>query len=337
MGQSDIVGAFSVIRSFSDVILKYRNATNTDIGILIADQAAESKAQGKTASGNWRVKLSGMTGPEKNVPIFNFITTNYAIDDFFNASKRVKLGNFVYEVRILPIQQVDEQDKAPYFFFIDDITQDIAHLNSDLKRIWVYGLIGLLAALLLILLSLYISLLPITRLSKALPLLSKNEFDRFREQISVKAPSSLGYDELDKLNTTALQLAGQLEHLEQEMRGQTFSLMERSQELAKERDFIKQLVELAPIIVIIQKLNGIILTINHAGIEGLEADSRSIIGKVFDVFLPESDQEHLKKLKRLRSGEHGEQIQLDGLLMAETGKCHDFSWIHKLLPAQTAR
>jgi diguanylate cyclase (GGDEF)-like protein len=88
---------------------------------------------------------------------------------------------------------------------------------------------------------------------------------------------------------------------------------------------------LAPIIIIIQKLNGIILTINHAGVEGLETDSSTIIGKVFDVFLPDSDQEHLKNLNRLRSGEFGDQVQVDGLLMTETGKLRDISWLHKML------
>ena len=331
LGKSDVIGVFSVIRSFSDVIIKYCNATNSDVGVLVADPTVAGKANA-LQSGEWKVKLSGMTRPEKNLPVFGHISQHYEISDFFSASKRIEFGGAVYEVRILPIQQATGNNKPPYFLFIDDISKDIGHLNDDLKRIWLYSVTGLMASLLLILLALHVSLKPITRLSKALPLLSTNDFDQFRNSIPTQNSSGLGYDELDALSFTALNLADQLEHLEQEMRAQTFSLMEKSQELAKERDFIKQLIELAPIIIIIQKLNGIILTINHAGVDGLETDSRSIIGKVFDIFLPESDQEHLKKLDRLRSGQHGDQIQLDGLLMTETGKVHDFSWLHKLLP-----
>jgi diguanylate cyclase (GGDEF)-like protein/PAS domain S-box-containing protein len=333
MGKSDIAGVFSVIRSFSDVIIKYRDATTSDIGILIVDNTAINKA-GKPSNSRWKYKLSGMTKPEKNSPVFEFISQHYTIDEFFNTSKRIGFNNALYEIRVLPIEESKGNDKPPFFFFIDDITKDIDHLNDDLKHIWIYSFLGLLASLLLILLALHVSLRPITRLSKALPLLSKNDFGQFREQITVKDSTSLGYDEIDKLSFTALNLADQLEHLEQEMRGQTFSLMEKSQELAKERDFIKQLVELAPIIVIIQKLNGIILTINHAGVEGLGTDSGSIIGKVFDVFLSEADQEHLKKLNRLRSGQFGDQIQLDGVLKTENGKLHDVSWLHKLLPSK---
>jgi diguanylate cyclase (GGDEF)-like protein/PAS domain S-box-containing protein len=331
MGESGIAGVFSVIHSFSDVIIKYHDATSTDIGVLISDQVANNKA----ASGNqWKYKLSGMTKPEKNLPIFDYLTKHYALDEFIATSKRITIANAVYEVRALPIQKTKAKTKSPLFLFIDDITDDTNHLNDGVKRIWLYSFLGLLASLLLILLALHVSLRRITLLSKALPLLSKNNFDQFRKQIFVKDTANLGYDELDKLNITALNLSDQLEHLEQEMRGNTFSLMEKSQELAVERDFIKQLVELAPIIIIIQKLNGIILTINNAGVEGLETDGRTIIGKVFDVFIPETEQEHLKKLSRLRSGQHGDQVQIDGLLETESGKLHDVSWLHKLLPAK---
>jgi len=335
MGKTEITGAISVIRPFSDAIIKYNEATRSDIGILIEDHRSEIVNKADVFPGKrWKYKLSGMTQPEKNVPVFEFIAQHHSIDDFFNASKRIELNNSVYEVQVLPIQQADVGNAPPFFFFVDDITADLKHLNSDLKRVWLYGFIGLLASLLLILLALHVSLRRISRLSRALPLLSKNHFSQFRKQISVKNSANLGYDELDKLSFTALNLADQLENFEQEMRGHTFSLLEKSQELAKERDFIRQLVELAPIIIIIQKLNGIILTINHAGVDGLETDSRSIIGKVFDVFLPESDQEHLTKLNRLRSGEYGDQFQLDGLLLTEASKLRDISWLHKLLPSK---
>jgi diguanylate cyclase (GGDEF)-like protein/PAS domain S-box-containing protein len=333
MGKSDITGVFSVIRSFSDVIIKYRGATTSDIGVLVADHTVVDKAK-KPSPGRWKYKLSGMTQPEKNVPVFEYVSRHHAIEEFFGASKRIAFNNAVFEVRVLPIQDVSGSVKPPFFFFVDDITSGLNHLDGELKHIWLYSFLGLLVSLLLILLALHVSLRRITQLSRALPLLSKNQFDQFRGQILIKDTTNLGYDELDKLSFTALNLADQLEHLEQEMRGHTFSLMEKSQELAKERDFIRQLVELAPIIIIIQKLNGIILTINHAGVSGLGTDSRTAIGKVFDVFIPETDLEHLKKLNRLRTGEYGDQVQLDGLLATENGKQHDVSWLHKLMPSK---
>ena len=335
IGKTGIAGVISVIRPFSDVIIKYNEATRSDIGILIAGHS-EGVADKAVVSPEkrWKFKLSCMTQPEKNAPVFEFVSRHHNIEDFFNAGKRIEVNKSIYEVRVLPIQQAGVGNSPPYFLFVDDITADLKHLNSDIKRIWLYGFLGLLVSLLLILLALHVSLRRISRLSRALPLLSSNHFEQFRKQISVKSTANLSYDELDKLGLTALNLADQLENVEKEMRGHTFSLLEKSQELGKERDFIRQLVELAPIIIIIQKLNGIILSINHAGVEALETDGSTIVGKVFDVFLPESDQEHLTKLNRLRFGEYGDQIQLDGLLLTESGKHRDISWLHKLLPSK---
>ena len=63
-------------------------------------------------------------------------------------------------------------------------------------------------------------------------------------------------------------------------------------------------------------------------INALESDSRSISGKVFDVFLPDSDAEHINKLNLLRAGEHFDRFQIDGQLLTESGIQRDISWLH---------
>jgi diguanylate cyclase (GGDEF)-like protein len=324
MGQSEVTGAFSAMRSFSDVIIKYKNATGSDIGILSASNVQVG----------WPYKLSGITQPEKNIPIFEYVSQHFKIDDFIKASKRIPFNNATYEVRVLPVQLIDEAHPSPFFFFVDNVSGDLDRLNADLKRIWLYGLLGLIASLFFIIVALHISLRRVTSLSRALPLLSKNDFGQFRKQIATTGNSDVGYDEMDKLAQTALSLADQLEFLDREMHSQHINLLEKSQELAKERDFIRQLFELAPIIIIVQKLNGIILKINQSGVDELESNNRSAVGKVFDLFIPESDEEHLKKLNLLRSGDYGDMVQLDGQLVTESGKLRDISWLHKLLPAK---
>lgn len=330
MNQSSITGVLSIIRSFADVIIKYKDATNSDIGILIAGKDQDFAAQNSA----WPYKLSGMTHPESNLPVFDYVKRHYPLQAFYRTTKRIEWNHAIYEIAVIPIAKSETVENPPFFLFIDDISSDISLLNADLKRIWFCSFLGLLASLILILLTSHFSLRRISVLSKALPYLSKYQFKQFREHVAANSPASLGRDELDVLSWTALNLADQLEFLEQEMRGHTFNLLEKTQELAKERDFIKQLLELAPIIVIIQKPNGIILTVNHAGLEAFESNSLDLAGKVFDLFLPESDQEHHQKLNRLRTGEYGDQFQIDGLLITESGKLRDISWLHKLMPSK---
>lgn len=330
MRKSEISGAFSVIRTFSDVIIKYQRATASDIGVLSAYEAVEVK---NVLGGHQTTayKLSGMSSPEKNQPVFETIVSKHTLDEFLGHRKTLELGGHVYAVNVFAVQP-NTAVNGPFFLLVDDITADVLHLNEELQRVWMYGVISLSASLALLTLLLHVSLRRVEILSKVLPLLSQNKYDEFRKQLTVgKNALSLGHDELDKLNHTALNLTNQLEYLEQKVRGNTFTLMEKSQDLAKERDFIRQLVDTAPIIIITQKLNGIILSVNQAGVDGLETDSHSIIGKVFDIFVPESDQEHLKKLNQLRMGDRSKRFQINGFLVTSSGKHRDTSWLHTLL------
>jgi PAS domain-containing protein len=322
MGDSEITGAFSVVRSFADVIIKYKRATHSDIGLLIMDEA--------TGEHQWPYKLSGMTLPEKNIPVFDYISRHFKIDELLEHSKTIKLDNAVFEVRVFPVHQ--EAAGPPFFLFVDDITADFKGFKDDLKQVWFQGAVSFLVSLISLVVVLHLLLRRVTKLSQALPLLSQNQYEAFKQQIAIKNFSNLGYDELDKLNDTALTLSDQLESLELAVRRNTLKLLEKSQALGKERDFIRQLVEAAPIIIITQKLNGIILTINQAGVDEFESDSRSIIGKVFDAFLPESDKEHLNKLNQLRAGDLGSgRFQVDGFLLTESSKLLNVSWLHTLL------
>jgi diguanylate cyclase (GGDEF)-like protein len=326
MGKSEGIGAFSVIRSFADVIIKYKSETNSDIGLLVADDNYDVV---KTGDHVWPFTLSGLTLYEKNMPLYQYISSKYALSELLAHSKTVTFNGSVFEVRIIPVQHKTENN-PPYFLLIDEITSEVKKLNEDLRQVWMYGVISLIASLILLTLVVHISLRRVGRLAKALPLLSQNQYDHFRNEIISNDSYISGYDELDRLNQTALALTDHLEYLEKEVRSNTLKLLEKSQELANERDFIRQLIEAAPIIILTQKLNGMILTINQAGIHNFEADGKSIVGKVFDLYLPESDWEHFKKLNQLRTGNISDQVLIDGLLVTDSGKQLSISWLHKL-------
>lgn len=317
MGASATDGALSAIRSFADVIIKFKRATETDIGVLVASGAQNRQ---------WPFQLSGMSLLEKNLPVYEYIASRYKFDELMGRRKNVMLGHRVYEICIFPVQQASLT--APFFLMVEDITKNYNHLHHDLRQVWMYGVISLLVSLLLLIGVLHWVLRRITALSNALPLLSKNQYDQFNKQVTLTDDFTLGYDELDHLNNTALILSGQLQHLEQEVRSNTLHLMEKSQDLAQQRDFVRRVFEVAPIIIMTQKLNGMILTINQAGIVALEQDSLSINGKVFDIFLPDGDAEHINKLNQLRLGEHFDRFQIDGKLLTESGASRDISWLH---------
>ncbi|SJM89652.1 Cyclic di-GMP phosphodiesterase Gmr [Crenothrix polyspora] len=326
LGEKSAQGALSTVRSFVDIIDKYKQASGSDIGILMANTDTED------ANRHWPYKLSTANLSEQNIPVFEFVSAHYPISDFLNRRKLVGLTGRFFDVSIMsiPPQDATSPDSPAYFLLIDEVTTSVRHLEKEARQLWLYGLIGLGLVLLLLVWLLQDWLRRIGKLSQAFPLLLQDQYDQCREQLTIRNVR-YGHDELDKLNELALNLVNQLQNSEQEVHGNTFELMEKSQHLAKERDFIHQLIEVAPVIILTQKLNGIILNVNQAGINGFETDRHSIVGKVFDIFLPESEREHLKKLNELRSGIEGEQLQITGFLMTKAGKQKETSWLHTVV------
>ncbi|MEQ1528026.1 MAG: EAL domain-containing protein [Methylococcales bacterium] len=323
--QTRIKGVFSVISSMDNVIIKYKHATNADIGLLVIDKTYE-----RAKTNPWDLKLAAMTTPEKNHRLFDYISRQYSIDQLTADSKTVKLADAVFEVCIVSYKKPNSI-APPKFLFVDDVTSEYANLNSDLKKVWMYGVLSLLGSLALLIAVLHLSLRRVVKLAQAIPLLSEHRYDQFREQLSVTENRLFGTDEIDQLTSSALTLTTQLENLELKVRRNTFKLLEKSQDLVKERDFIQQLVELAPIIIITQKLNGIILSINKAGIDAFAMENHAIVGQVFDGFLPEQDHEHLTKLNQLRKGNQVHRVQVDSFLITAAEQAAYISWLHTIL------
>lgn len=320
---SDTVGAYGVTRSFADIMIKYKQATGADIGILFPKEALPGKPDR-----SWPYRLAGLTLTNNNKELYEHISTHVTLSEPGEHTQTIRLAGAAYEIGIAPIQ--DNKKQSPLFLFINDITVIEENLQKDLRKVWFYGVVSLLGSLMLLPILLHYTFSRIARLSGALPLLAEHQYDKFRERIAYKKISSTDYDELDQLHQTALTLARHLESLEQEVHSNTLKLIEKSRELAIERDFIRQLIDTAPIIILTQKLNGIILTINQAGVQELGREERSIKGKIFDLLIPETEWEHHKKLSMLRSGEITGQFQVDGQLISETGKTRDISWLHSL-------
>jgi len=323
IGKSKTVGAYGVTRSYADIMIKYRQATGSDIGILFPDDVLR-----ETPGHPWPYRLAGLTLTDDNKKLYEYVASHAVLSELSKQNQTFRLEGAVFEVGVTPIP--GNQYQAPLFLFINDITTIDRNLQEDLRKVWLYGVMSLLFSLLLLPILLYYTLERVSALSAALPLLAEHRYDKFRERIAVKNAMSTDFDELDQLNQTALTLARHLESLEQEIRSNTLKLIEKSRELATERDFIRQLIDAAPIIILTQKLNGIILTVNQTGIHEMGREERSIRGKIFDLLIPETEWAHHRKLSQLRSGEMTGQLQVDGQLISENGKVRNICWRHTL-------
>jgi len=321
-------GALRIIRSLDKVILNYKHATHSDLGLLVAKPSVEA-AKNKL----WPYQLVEISAPEKNRKVFDYLVKKYSVEQLSAENLTIKLTDGVFEVGVSNIKSSPENQAL--FLFVEDLGVDYDNLNKELKKVWIYGVVSFLASLLLLVAILHLALRRVSNLSQAMPMLSDHQFDSFRQRINVPENGNLGTDELDQLTLSALTLANQLENLELNMRRNTFMLFEKSQDLAKERDFVQQLVDFAPIIIITQKVDGIILSINKAGVAAFALDNADIVGQVFDVFLPDYDHEHLVKLDQLRRGNVVQNVHASSFLVTDSKLIPFISWQHTLLTPQT--
>ncbi len=327
MANSEIVGVFGVSRSLADTVIQYNRATASDIAVLVPAL--------RSSNFKWPYKVSVITHSKQNKNLLNFVAEHYAFSEFLNQNKVVVHNDRPYEISVFSVISNVEQGDQPYFLVIDDITRELQLLNTNLQTIWFYGVVSLIFSIALLLFVLLFSLRKVIKLSDALPYLAKHRYDDFRQVLSDKTNSTLGYDELDLLTQTALTLTDQLEGLEKEIKESVGKLIAQGQELKAEKNFVQQLINVAPILIITQDSNGIILSINQAGIDEFAMEEGLIIGSVFDNYIPETEGEHLLQLKKLREQQSSQQLSIDGVLMIKSTHKHYVSWIHTVVEAKS--
>lgn len=329
MANSELIGVFGVSRSFADTVIEYNRATGADIGVLVSAE--------QSLLYNWPYRLSAITNVSRNETILNVVAQSHSFAEFLQQRKVIIDNGQSFEISIFPVNTGTDKEGPPFFLIIDDVSQELYAVNENLQTIWLYGVFSLVLSLALLLVVLFFSLRRIIKLSDALPLLAKHRYDDFRRGITNKTDLSIGHDELDLLSHTALTLSDQLEELEKNIKGNVCKLIEQGQELTTEKDFISQLINVAPILVITQDENGMILSINQVGIEEFAIEKELIIGCVFDNFIPQSEEEHLTKLKQLRAGKQSQHFKIDGVLMVNSAQKRYISWIHSIVRPQNSQ
>jgi len=321
MNQSKVIGAFGISRSFADLVIEYKMATGSDLGLFVKDEALQAN--------RWPYKISVLTNAEYNLALLSAITQDNSLDPF-SETRVVSYKKRFLEISTFPVHS-SEEDNPPFFISIDEITAEKNAVFTNLKTVWLYGILSFLFSLTLLTLTLFFSFRRVDKFTTALPLLAEKKYREFRTELEYNTNAMLGYDELDLLNYTALELTDQLEGLEQEVKQNIFQLVEQGENLRNERNFIQQLINVAPILIFTQDTNGSILSINQAGISELERERSLILGDIFDNFIPETEVKHLSQLKQLRAGKVLNNIKIDGVLITPSIEEHTVSWIHSVV------
>ncbi|MCK5354066.1 MAG: diguanylate cyclase, partial [Methyloprofundus sp.] len=305
---SDMVGVLSVSLSLSDTLLNYQNAMHSDIGVINDTQEPV---------------FSAATHAIRNNILWKEIRSTYHFKSLIDQALNYKQNNNHYEIRAFSVR---EQQQAPYYVIINNITEEYKRLQKKFSSLVITGLAGLLSALLVLILNIHFAIARVAQLSRALPLLVQHQYQLFRK---INRPRRLLFvDELEQLSQTAVQVVDQLENLQSEAETNTALLLEQTTALQKERDFSTQLIDTAPIIIITQDALGYILSINQQGLKEIHLSAADIIGKKFSALLPANEKEHIQKLRKLRTQSKQQEISYSGRLAVTSEQFIHIDWTH---------
>jgi len=319
LSNSKVIGALALSVSFVDTLLQYQNTTNSDLGVLIHANDQH---------------LSAITQAQENTPIWQQFIATHPLSSFTNKALPFTSNQHRYEIVAFSINQ---NLKAPYFVSINDISKEYTSLQNKLYQQAVAGLIGLLSVILMVFIIIQLSIKKILQLSNALPLLAKHQYSTFTEQLATSSNPYVS-DEISTLTKTAIGVSQQLQNLEHKAKKSTQLLIQNSTELAKQRNFMEQLIETAPIIVITQSIQGEILSINKEALQEFGTSSEQIIGRPFADFIPKNEIKHLLQLEQLRKKQGQAEINYSGHLNLNNSEDAIYiSWIHSLIHATNSQ
>lgn len=279
------VGVVALSRSLADVIVHTRQSTGYDVALLTAGSSFDNAFGGEpeAVSGDniapWGLRVAALTDAGQNRPLIQAAAAGFSLSEMTRGPVRFAHQDRHIEAMTLSIDQGMAPSGAGYLLLLSDITPRVATIFRKTRNILLLGLGGWLAAELLLLLILWQPMVRLRRLSATLPALAEGGFDRVRRELG--HPRASWRDEIDVLDATALGLADRLECLERDVRARDRQLSLRLEELSRERDFIRGLMNTAQVMVLAQDKTGRITLSNRYAQSVLGLSEQALMGRRF--------------------------------------------------------
>jgi len=227
----------------TDMILDFRQITNTDIGLLLnssSNQMASIKDLKK-----WGYSIKLVTEPKTTKPLLDSLEEQFSFNDATNKTSSIEFNNTTYQISITPTH---DNQSASYFIIIVNTNASSLMMKSARRSHIFVSFAGIAISCMLLVSFLW---KPISRLhtqSVLLPLLTTGEFTGAMERLQRNRSNHWLKDEIDTLNDTEEQVCKQLTQMRQEIDKKTdrlhnMAMFDSLTELANRRAFMEYITE----------------------------------------------------------------------------------------------
>ncbi|KRT56349.1 bifunctional diguanylate cyclase/phosphodiesterase [endosymbiont of Ridgeia piscesae] len=333
LDQAEYAGVTLLGRPISDLILAFNSITGADIALLSQSAQPGPDPLAGTLAAHWGVGVVARSQADQLLPMLNAAASRIALTQLQGEPQQLTYAGNRYALQIVPLSASSGVHR-PQFLIINDITRSVEQIEHSTRTAVIAGLLGLLLSEAVLLLLLWSPMRRLRLLSRALPLLAQNAFAEVQHKLA-RPIKRIAADEIDVAGGAVLDLAARLEALNLEVRKRAISLIERSEELARERDFVTSLLHNAQVVILTQGSQGQLLSINPEG-ERVFGCREEQAGKLSFLELIEvagemDDPEPY--LQRLKRGEI-DVYQHDSWVVSDDGCQFSISWVHSRLPAK---
>lgn len=281
--EGESVGMVVLSRSLADVTRQAKEVSGSEIALLVTRSVEDSEITSRRHLQAWNGHLLALTSEEQSLAPLQRVAEVAALSRLVEAPLSLEHAGRHLELSAVRMDGNNESSSSGFFLLISDITEQIGAINQDTRTLLFVGVLGWIAAELLLLVILLGPMARLRRVAGLLPDLADGKFSAIHSAIphyQRRIP-----DEIDVLESATLDLSRQLEMLENEVNERGKQLAERIEELAEERDFVNGLLDTAQVFIIAQDSMGRISLVNEYTLLMLGVCESSLLGRHFvDVF-----------------------------------------------------
>ncbi len=255
-GQGQRCGTLTVGIGLAEELIDFLRLRRVAVGILLPLRPGNT-ATNVLQLARWQQQVSLLAGvPESSRVLQHLEYTQARIPE----RAQLQVGAQTYAVWFAPMPVAAGQ--AAQWVLIEDISTDLAQIAAANWDMLGSSLLALVMSEVVLLLLLWPALRRVQYILEALPLLGRNAFTAAREHFARMRHVRGLRDEIDLLQTAALDLTTQLELLHHEAVGSNEALNHQMVELVQERDFVSCLLDTAEVAILTTDAQGYITSAN---------------------------------------------------------------------------
>lgn len=254
--QGQRCGTLTVGIGLAEELIDFLRLRRVAVGILLPMQP-----EGTTANvlqlARWQQQVSLLAGVPESSRVLQQLEYEQAQ---MPARTQVQVGAQTYAVWFAPMPVAAGQ--SAQWALLEDVSADLAQIAATNWDMLGNSLLALLVSEIVLLLLLWPALQRVQYILEALPLLGRNAFTAAREHFARLRHVRGLRDEIDLLQTAALDLTTQLEQLHHEAISSNEALNHQMVELVQERDFVSCLLDTAEVAILTTDTQGYITSAN---------------------------------------------------------------------------